>query len=124
MKQVAICVSKLLSLSRHFQISFEEQFFILWLVMANVHYNRTTTLGRREKTIALWTSGSKQAQIAEGLSPQTVSNIVNKFLQRGTYFPGKPGWKAEGVICRLQVAGCRLQVAGCRSNIDNFNEYK
>ena len=53
--------------------------------MANVHYSRTTTLERREKIIALWTSGSKQAEIAEevGLSPQTVSNIVNKFLQGG-----------------------------------------
>ena len=61
--------------------------------MANIHYNRTTTLEKREKIIALWTSGSKQAQIAEevGLSSQTVSNIVNKFLERGTYFPGKPG---------------------------------
>ena len=67
--------------------------------MANLHYNRTTTLERREKIIALWTSGSKQAQIPEevGLSPQTVSNIVNKFLQRGTYFPGKPGWKERTV---------------------------
>ena len=67
--------------------------------MANVHYNRTTTLERREKIIAIWTSGSKQAQIVEevGLSPQTVSNIVNKFLQRGTYFPGKPGWKERTV---------------------------
>ena len=61
-------------------------------MMANVHYNHTTTL-------ALWTSGSKQAQIAEevGLSPQTVSNIVNIFLHRGTYFPGKPGWKEQTV---------------------------
>ena len=41
----------------------------------------------------------KQAQIAEevGLLPQTVSNIVNKFLHRGTYFPGKPGWKERTV---------------------------
>ena len=64
-------------------------------MMANAHYNRTTTPEKREKIIALWTSGSKQEQIAieVGSSPQTVSNIVNKFLQRGTYFPGKPGWK-------------------------------
>jgi len=43
-------------------------------MMANIHYNRTTTLEKREKIIALWTSGSKQTQIAEevGLSPQTV----------------------------------------------------
>ena len=62
--------------------------------MANIHYNHTTTLEKREKIIALWTSGSKLAQIAEevGLS-QTVSKILIKFLQRGTYFPGKPGWK-------------------------------
>ena len=62
-------------------------------------YNRTTTLENREKIIALWTSGSKQAQIAEelGLSPQTVLNIMNKFHQRGTYFPGKPGWKERTV---------------------------
>ena len=73
--------------------------------MANVHYNRTTTLERREKIIALWTSGSKQAEIAEevGLSPQTVSNIVNKFLQRGTYFPGKPGWKERTVSATPDV---------------------
>ena len=68
-------------------------------MMANLHYNRTTTLEKREKIIALLTSGSKQAQIAEevGLSPQTVSNIVNKFLHRGTYFSGKPGWKERTV---------------------------
>jgi len=67
--------------------------------MAKIHYNRTATLEKREKLIALCTSGSKQAQIAEevGLSPQTVSNIVKKFLQRGTYFPGKPGWKERTV---------------------------
>jgi len=54
---------------------------------------------RREKIIALWTSGSKQAYIARevGLSSQTVSNIVNKFHQRETYFPGKPGWKEQTV---------------------------
>jgi len=36
------------------------------------------TLERREKIVMLWTSGSKQAQIAEevGLSPQMVSNQV------------------------------------------------
>ena len=35
-------------------------------------------LEKREKNIAPGTSGSKQAQIAEvGLSPQTVSNIMN-----------------------------------------------
>jgi len=52
-------------------------------------------LERREKIIVLWTCGSKQAQIAQevGLSPQTVSNIVNKFLQRVKYLPEKPGWK-------------------------------
>ena len=27
--------------------------------MANIHYNRTTTLEKREKIIALWTSGSR-----------------------------------------------------------------
>ena len=59
-----------------------ESRFLLWFTMGNIHYNRTTTLEEREKIIALWTSGSEQAQIAEevGLSPQTVSNIVNKFL--------------------------------------------
>ena len=58
---------------------------ILYLVMAKVHYNRTTTLERREKIIALWTSGSKQAQIAEevGLSPQIPS--------KGDVFPWKAG---------------------------------
>ena len=70
-----------------------ESKFLLWLIMANKHCNRTATLEKREKMIALWKSGSKQGQIAEevGLSPQTVSNIVNKFLERGTYFPGNPG---------------------------------
>ena len=67
--------------------------------MANVHYDPTTTLERSEKIIVPWTSGSKQAQIAEevGLLPQTVSNIVNKFLQRGTFLPEKPGWKERTV---------------------------
>jgi len=62
-------------------------------MMANIHYNRTTTLERREKV--LWTFGSKQAQITEkvGLSLQTVYSIVTKHLQRRTYLPGKPGWK-------------------------------
>ena len=60
--------------------------------MANVHYNRRLREGK--KIIAPWTSGSKQAEIAEevGLSPQTVSYIVNKFLQRG------PGWKERTVF--------------------------
>ena len=31
--------------------------FLRWLMMANIHYNRTTTLEKREKIIALWTSG-------------------------------------------------------------------
>jgi len=68
-------------------------------MMANVHYNRTTTLEKRDKINALWTSGLKEAQIAEEvrLSLHTVSNIVSKFLQRGTYLPEKPGWKERTV---------------------------
>ena len=68
-------------------------------MMANKYYNRTTTLKKKERIIALWTSGSKQAQIAKEieLSPQTAFNFVNKFLQRGTFFPGKPGWKERAV---------------------------
>ena len=31
--------------------------FLRWLMMANIHYNRTTTFEKREKIIALWTSG-------------------------------------------------------------------
>ena len=30
--------------------------FLLWLMMPNIHYNRTTTLEKREKIIDLWTS--------------------------------------------------------------------
>lgn len=26
-----------------------------------------------------------------------VFDVVDKFLQRGTYFPGKPGWKERAV---------------------------
>ena len=68
-------------------------------MMAKMHYNRPKTLEKREKIIALWTSGSKQAQIAEevGLSRQTVSNIVNIIRQRATYFPGEPGLKGRTV---------------------------
>ena len=46
-------------------------------MMANVHYNHTTMLEKKEKKIAPQTSGSTQAQIVEevGLSPQTVPNI-------------------------------------------------
>ena len=60
--------------------------------MAHIHRNRSTSVEKRERIIALWSSGVKQAQIAEvvRLSPQTVSNIVNRFLQHGTYFPGEP----------------------------------
>ena len=67
--------------------------------MANKYYNRTTTLKKKEEVITLWTSGSKQAQIAKEieLSPQTAFNFVNKFLQRGTFFPGKPCWKERAV---------------------------
>ena len=63
--------------------------------MAHIHRNHPTLVEKREQIIALWSSGTKQAQIAEvvGLSPQTVSNIVKHFLQHGMYFPGKPGWK-------------------------------
>jgi len=72
-------------------------------MMANINYNHTTMLEKREKIIALWISGSKQTQIEEevGLSPQMVSNIVNNFLQRGDVFP----WKArlEGTNTRRSV---------------------
>jgi len=56
-------------------------------------------LERRVKLISLWTFGSKQAQVTEEvvLSSQTVSSIVNKFLQRGMYLPGKLGWKERTV---------------------------
>ena len=56
----AVCVSK----------------FLLWLMMANIHYNRSTTLEKREKIIALCTSlWSGQFKTGEEvwLSPQTVS---------------------------------------------------
>jgi len=60
-------------------------------------------LEKGEKIIALWMSGSEQAQIAEevGVSPQTVSNIVNKLIQHGDVFP----WKAwlEGTNTRQSV---------------------
>ena len=67
--------------------------------MAHIHRNHPTSVEKREQIIALWSSGTKQAQIAEvvGLSPQTVSNIVKHFLQHGKYFPGKPGWKERTV---------------------------
>jgi len=70
-----------------------ESKFLLWLMMANIHYNRTTKLKRRVKIISLWTSGSKQAQITEeaGLSPQMVSNFLNKFLQRRIYLESQVG---------------------------------
>jgi len=56
-------------------------------------------LKRREKINVPWTSGVKEAQIAEevGFSLHTVFNIVNKFLQRGTYLPEKLGWKERTV---------------------------
>ena len=50
--------------------------FLLWLMMANIHYNRSTTLEKREKIIALCTSlWSGQFKTGEEvwLSPQTVS---------------------------------------------------
>jgi len=51
-------------------------------MMTNIRYNHTMTLERRVKLISLWMFCSKQAQITEEvvLLPQTVSNIVNKFL--------------------------------------------
>ena len=56
--------------------------------MAHIYRNPTTSFEKRERMIALWSSGVKQGQIEEvvRLPPQTVSNIVNKFLQHGTYF--------------------------------------
>jgi len=62
-------------------------------MMANIHYIRTTKLERREKIISLWTSGSKQAQITgeAGLSPQTVSNFLNRFHQRRIYLESRVG---------------------------------
>ena len=56
--------------------------------MAHIYRNRTTSFEKRERMIALCSSGVKQGQIEEvvGLSPKTVSNIVNKFLQHRMYF--------------------------------------
>ena len=69
-------------------------------MMPNIHYNHNTTLEKREKITALWTFGSKQALVAKELDYRfklTLSNIVNKFLQRGTFFPVKSGWKERTV---------------------------
>lgn len=60
--------------------------------MAHIHhnYNHPTLVEKREQIVALWSSGTKQTQIAGvvGLLPQTVSTIVKHFLY-GTYFVGK-----------------------------------
>ena len=61
-----------------------ESKFLLWLMMANIHYHRTTKLERREKIISLITE-------VAGLSPQTLSNFLNRLLQRRIYLESRVG---------------------------------
>ena len=68
--------------------------------MAYIKCRKTTSVEKREEIIALWSSGAvRQEEIPErvGLSRKTVTNVVNKFLQHGSLFPGKPGWKERTV---------------------------
>ena len=69
----------------------EEQFceskLLLWPMMTiNMHYNRTTTVEKGDKIIALWTSGSKLAQIADEVEditcPREDMNSIFEFSTR------------------------------------------
>jgi len=67
----------------------------------NLHVNEISRLALRKRLKIILPYGRLvQAQITEevGLSPQMVSNIVNKFLQRGTYLPGKPGLEGANIL--------------------------
>ena len=51
-----------------------------------VYFRSEFASGTQSKTIALWSSNALQTQISEvvGLSLQTLSSIVSKFLQHST----------------------------------------
>ena len=61
--------------------------------------NNTISLAKREKVVALWSSGYMQEEISSTLhlSHQTVSNLVGRFLRSGSILPHKPGWKERTV---------------------------
>ena len=67
--------------------------------MAYIRNNLSTSLAKREKIISLWSTGSKQSEIAtqEKVSHQVISKIINKFIEKGTILPGKPGAKERTV---------------------------
>ncbi len=67
--------------------------------MAYIKNNISTSLAKREKIISLWSTGSKQSEIATEvkLSHQVVSKIINNFIEKGTILPGKPGAKGRTV---------------------------
>ena len=78
--------------------------------MAYKNRNRTTSLEKWERIVAVWSSGIKQTQIAKvaRLSTQTVSNIASTFLQHGTRFPSFTVNKHVGkyLTARQSVSEC------------------
>ena len=73
--------------------------------MLYLNRNGSTSVVKREKVIALWSSGSSQSAIASDLklSNQTVSKIISNFIERGTPLPRIPGGK-ERTVSTPEVA--------------------
>ena len=67
--------------------------------MAYLKNNISTSLAKREKIISLWSTGSRQSEIATEvkLPHQVISKIINNFIEKGTILPGKPGAKERTV---------------------------
>ena len=57
--------NSLLMFWRRVTILFDKRIANFVPFMAYIHHNRTTPVEKREQIIALWSSGVKQAQIAE-----------------------------------------------------------
>ena len=78
-------------------------------------------LEKGEKIVALWMSGSEQAQIAEevGVSPQTYPILSTNSFNMGTYFPGKPGWneRTQGKAFLKASETCKLSFLSILINV-------
>ena len=71
--------------------------------------NNTISLAKREKVIALWSSGYMQEEISSTLHllHQTVSNLVGRFLRSGSTLPHTPGCKEWTVLKPEGVEYCK-----------------
>ena len=95
-------------------------FFLMYkLRIAYINCNRTTSLEKKERIIALWQSGVKQIQTVEVVelsTPQTVSNIVRKWTEQ----LARAGCHLLRSNCQWKYKCCSERLEGCHQKNIRF----